>query len=64
MFAEMLSGQSMEVFGSMVSHVDPVNKYLKDVTIMIFNVVDPFPHWIRIQELCGSGSGSTHLNIG
>ena len=28
------------------------------------SVVDPDPYWIRIQELPGSGSGSTHANIG
>ena len=25
-------------------------------TIIIFSVVDPDPNWIRIQDLCGSGS--------
>ena len=36
----------------------------------VSSVVDPDPYWIRIQELCGSGSvfpilsGSTHVIIG
>ena len=33
------------------------------ISLVVSSVVDPDPCWIRFQELCGPGSGSTLVNF-